>query len=127
MPLNPHTTYSAIDLSQIGEICWLDIPIKDSKRALPFYQDVFDWECKDAEGEVSREPGVLKRFFFSKGKTNGCFQLVEPENFVAPSLTPLNENKERWAVITSFAVEGIDDTLAKVERAGGNVYQYVFP
>jgi hypothetical protein len=104
----------------------LEIPIKDSHRALPFYRDVFGWDCKE-DGQVAGDPGVLKRFFFSRGNTNGCFLLVEPPNFLAPSLAPSNEKKERWAVITTFAVENIGDTLAKIERAGGNVYLYVCP
>ncbi|KAH8704108.1 Glyoxalase/bleomycin resistance protein/dioxygenase [Talaromyces proteolyticus] len=111
------------DPCRFGEVCWLEIPVKDPSRALPFYREVFGWDCKD-EGLDSKDPGVMKIFFFSSkgGNTQGCFMHVEPNNFLATSLAPMNENKERWAVTTTFAVASVDETLRKVEQSGGRVY-----
>lgn len=104
----------------------MEIPIKDPDRALSFYRGVFGWDCNEEGQDSPADPGVLKRYFFSSKtkSTNGCFIQVEPKNLLAPSLAPNNETKERWAVINSFAVENIDNTLDNIERIGGRVYWY---
>ena len=107
---------------KLGEICWLEIPVKDTNRAISFYREVFGWDCRD-EGQASDEPGVLKTYFFGKGNTHGCFLHVEPQNFLSQSLAPKNEDKERWALNIALNVDSVDAALPKIEQAGGTLYR----
>jgi predicted enzyme related to lactoylglutathione lyase len=104
---------------------WLEIPVTDINRARAFYEKVFGWTCQD-EGKDSKEPGVSKIYFFSKGGDfNGAFLVVDSEGLLAPAISPTGNGKDRWSVVTTFAVENVDAALQKVQDAGGKVYRYV--
>jgi predicted enzyme related to lactoylglutathione lyase len=105
---------------------WLEIPVKDLNRAKAFYEKVFGWTYKD-EGKDSNEPGVSKLYFFSKGDFNGAFLVVDSEELLAPAISPAGNGKDRWSVVTTFAVENVGAALQKVEDAGGKIYRYVCP
>ncbi|KAN0072945.1 Glyoxalase/Bleomycin resistance protein/Dihydroxybiphenyl dioxygenase [Elaphomyces granulatus] len=108
--------------SRVGQVVWLEIPVTDINRARAFYEKVFGWTCQD-EGRDSKEPGVSKLYFFSKGDFNGAFLVVDSEGLLAPAISPTGNGKDRWSVVTTFAVENVDAALQKVQDAGGKVYR----
>ena len=105
---------------------WLEIPVKDLNRAKAFYEKVFGWTYQD-EGKDFKEPGVSKLYFFSKGDFNGAFLVLDSEELLAPAISPAGNGKDRWSVVSTFAVENVNAALQKVEDAGGKIYRYVCP
>jgi predicted enzyme related to lactoylglutathione lyase len=110
-------TSESIDSSQTakyGQICWLQIPVTDSARAMAFYRHVLDWDCKD-----ECLPGPLSHIkqinFFSKGSLNGAFATVEPEDLIKVA----RDSSTKQSVLASYTVASIEETLEKVQKAGG--------
>jgi uncharacterized protein len=94
-----------------GTLNYLEIPAKDLDQSASFYEDVFGWR-------VDRHPAVAvvegydqtsyPEFVDSSGHVGGGFVLGRE-----PSRTP--------GLLPSIAVDSIDDTLAAVVAAGGEV------
>jgi len=63
--------------------------------------------------------GVL---LFSHGCTHGSFVKVSSENFLSPALHPNNPDKARVAVRVTMSVDSVDESLEKIEKAGGKLY-----
>ena len=60
---------------------------------------------------------------FNKGHTNGGFVKVEPEDFLSAALHPNNdEKKKKLSVRNTVTVDSVDESLKKVEEAGGKLY-----
>jgi hypothetical protein len=108
--------------SRVGQAVWLEIPVKDLNRAKAFYEKVFGWTYQD-EGKDFKEPGVSKLYFFSKGDFNGAFLVLDSEELLAPAISPAGNGKDRWSVVSTFAVENVNAALQKVEDAGGKIYR----
>jgi len=102
---------------KLGEICWLEIPVLDSARAIAFYTAIFDWEC-DARGVPGPLPTIKQIDFFRKGSLNGAFATVDPKDLAK---TTEEHSPSKQSVIASFAVPNVQETLDKVEKAGGKV------
>lgn len=110
----------------------------NAKRAIRFYRDVFQWDIDD-EGYDQQVEGVERVHFFSKGNFRGSFQLVSEEQFFnmseafagalsGESNGGRKEQQRRGpllGVMSTFAVEDMDETLEKIVDRGGRVFQYV--
>jgi len=100
-----------------GTITWVEIPAIDLTRVQTFYNTVFGWNTTTPE--AMPDHGVL---LFTHGSTHGSFVKVSPENFLSPALHPNNPDKARLAVRVTMLVESVDESLEKVEKAGGKLY-----
>jgi uncharacterized protein len=65
------------------------------------------------------DQGVL---LFSHGSSHGSFVKVSSENFLSPALHPDNADKARITVRVTMAVDSVDESLEKIEKAGGKLY-----
>lgn len=93
----------------------------DVPRAAGFYKAVLDWECPSvAQGTPSPLTPAKSAHPFRRGLLNGAFLLVDQVPSVADSSNP-----GRTGPVATFGVANIDDTLAKVQKAGGKVFLYV--
>lgn len=103
-----------------GQICWYEVPVTSVSRAFAFYSSVLGWNCSDLEGTPS--PGAYAKsvHMFNKGNLNGAFLLMPHENGVA-NVTDLGP-PEQNVPVTTFMVESIEETIKKVEAAGGKVH-----
>lgn len=59
---------------------------------------------------------------FNKGHTNGGFVKVEPEDFLSAALHPNNDEKKKLSARNTTTVDSVDESLKKVEEAGGKLY-----
>lgn len=61
---------------------------------------------------------------FNKGRTNGGFVRVAPEDFLSAALHPQNGDggKKKLSVRNTITVDSVDETMKKVEEAGGELY-----
>jgi predicted enzyme related to lactoylglutathione lyase len=64
-------------------------------------------------------PGVQKLYFFQKGHLHGAMHLMEKD---AQVLNVDKTNPAALAVLPTFCVKSIEDTLAKAEDNGGKTH-----
>jgi len=96
-----------------GQICWLEVPVSDLARAAAFYKAVLGWECDaSAEGKPSTLPTAKTVHFFSKGVMNGAFLVMADGGAVGCDV-------KRPGAVATFMVDGIEESLSKVEAQGG--------
>ncbi|KAK3374687.1 hypothetical protein B0H63DRAFT_496116 [Podospora didyma] len=117
------------DRPALGEICWVEVPVTNVGRAVSFYRAVLGWQTEDAkptpdatadEKPPSPVPGIDIVHFFSKGRLNGAFVKVSDESSLA--LVADEENPHKMPPLAYYLVESVDETLKKVELAGGRVH-----
>lgn len=84
-----------------GALCWNELGTTDLDASAAFYTQLFGWEAQPFEN--SPEPYLVIR---NKGRGNGGIRPVMP-----PDAPP------HWAVY--FAVESLEDALARVQQLGG--------
>lgn len=129
-PTNPQNP-----TQQHGTICWLEIPVVSAARAAAFYAAVFGWECDPPPGPSTtggRPPppsppangSSATVHVFRKGGgrglgLSGAFIQV-PEDRLIRAWDA--DSPGRTAVLTTFAVESIEGTLARVEEMGGRAH-----
>ncbi|KAI9167283.1 hypothetical protein HJFPF1_03409 [Paramyrothecium foliicola] len=111
-------------IQALGQICWLEVPVQDSKRAQKFYTDIFGWESLSStdaeEAAVVARPGIRSMQFFRKGEQlNGAFIQVNEENHIANYRA---DNQHAVSVLASFCVENCAKILEKVVRLGGKTH-----
>lgn len=106
-----------------GQICWYEVPVTSVSRAFAFYSSVLGWDCSDLEGTPSPGNYAKSVHMFNKGHLNGAFLLIPNENGVThvTNLGPPEQN----VPVTTFLVESIEETIKKVEAAGGKVHMLV--
>lgn len=102
------------------------MPCNDISRVVSFYTTVLGWESADPASSPSL-PGAMEGtdavHMFKTGKLSGAFvKMSKPEGVatVADAAHPA-----KTAVLASFFVASIEETLKKVEDAGGRVHVYV--
>jgi predicted enzyme related to lactoylglutathione lyase len=105
-----------------GQICWFEVPVTSVSRAAAFYTAVLGWNC-DVEAKPSPAVGISSVHMFSKGALHGAFLLVADEDAVAKIADP--KRPEVSGPVATFMVSNIDETLKKVEAAGGKSHMYV--
>ncbi|MCR8843538.1 VOC family protein [Paenibacillus sp. SC116] len=96
------TNYRAAD-----EICWLDLKSANIAAAQTFYQAVLSWHFKE-EAWSNR---MYTTIYVSNGKLGGFTDLNA-------SIFPLG-TKPHMSIY--MAVDNVDQTVAKVEEAGGTI------
>jgi uncharacterized protein len=96
----------------MNRIVHFEIPVKDIKRAVNFYKNVFGWEISEWKGldmeywmvmtapKDSKEPGINGGMLLRKGD--------EPQ-----------EGAGANAFVCTVQVESIDDVISKIENEGG--------
>jgi predicted enzyme related to lactoylglutathione lyase len=84
---------------QQGDLCHLEIPVKDVERAKAFYGEIFGWKFQPV-------PEMSYTLFQSPGNVVGG-------GFFTP------DEKTPDKVINYFAVESIDKTAERLTRFGG--------
>ena len=109
----------AENANMYGQICWFEVPVTSVTRAAAFYSSVLGWECPDLEGKPSPSGREKSIHMFSKGNLHGAFQLMEEDGVakVAGAGTP-----EKSVPVATFMVESIEETIKKVEAAGGKLH-----
>ncbi|HEX6588301.1 MAG TPA: VOC family protein [Longimicrobiales bacterium] len=93
---------------------WIEIPALDLERAKSFYAAILDVELQEFDA------GELRFAFFpmQEGAANGTGALVHHPTMYRPS---------HDGALVYFAVRDIEAVLARVERAGGRVFQHRKP
>ncbi|KAH7321483.1 hypothetical protein BKA65DRAFT_81983 [Rhexocercosporidium sp. MPI-PUGE-AT-0058] len=112
---------SANASSIAGSITWTEIPATDMSRVQKFYAEVFGWTY-DGMAPILDANGSPRFVMFNKGSTNGGFVKVEPEDFLSAALHPQNGEKRKLSVRNTITVENVDESLKRVEEAGGEAY-----
>ena len=102
------------------------MPCTDIARVASFYNTVLGWKSPDPASNPPL-PGAMEGtdavHMFSNGKLNGAFvKMSKPEDVatVADAAHPA-----KAGVLASYLVASIEETLKKVEEAGGRVHVYV--
>lgn len=108
----------------VGQICWLEVPVKSAPRAAAFYSAVLGWKCPDPEkGTPAPSPGTESIHMFNCGRLTGAFTKMASDDGVASVADAANPG--RISVLATYMVESVDETLGKIEQAGGKVHLYV--
>ena len=91
----------------MNPISWLEVPVTDMKRAVDFYNAVFDWDLKVID------LGPLQMAWFPS----------DEKDYGAGGSLVLNENYTPGSVgiLVYFQCDDVEITLAKVDPAGGKV------
>ncbi|KAF3217136.1 hypothetical protein TWF191_008817 [Orbilia oligospora] len=92
--------------------CWVEIPVKDMKRALKFYGDAFGWTSHE-QGEAWYQ--IVQNEFKN---LNGALRLVTEEEHVAGTAA-------RHTMKPFIGLHSIKEPLAKVREAGGEIIKSV--
>ena len=87
-------------------INWFEIPAINFKRAINFYEKVFDLKLKICEYETE------KMAFFPEKKFSNCGMISQAKDFI-PSADGV--------VIYFDATDKIDELITKVRTAGGSI------
>jgi predicted enzyme related to lactoylglutathione lyase len=110
-----------------GTICWYEIPVTDVSRASAFYSAVLGWSCNSPEGTPAPGGYAKSVHMFNKGtgpgSLNGAFLLVHEGKGVA-NVTEMGPDRQ-GVPITTYVVESIEETVKKIETAGGKVQMSV--
>jgi len=85
-----------------NRLCYFEFMVGDTAKAQEFYGKVFDWKF----AEYDNMPGYIS---IDTGTEPSGGMMKKPENIPANALG------------VYFYVESIDDTLAKVTEAGGQI------
>ncbi|KAF4949744.1 hypothetical protein FGADI_8682 [Fusarium gaditjirri] len=97
----------------LGQICWLEVPVRDVARAKAFYIELFGWEFV-TEPQKAVGDCVKSMHFFNKGKTlHGAFLEHDEEHHV------INNNPDKpgaLPVLPTLYVLDCEETLAKAMR-----------
>lgn len=85
-----------------NHLCHFEFMVSDSEKAKQFYGKVFDWEFKV-------DPGMANYTMIDAGKEPGGGIMNKPDT--AP----------HHALSVYFCVDSVEETMAKVAEAGGQV------
>ena len=95
-------------------VVWFEIPAADLARARRFYDAIFDIETQEFDA------GELRFGFFpmKEGGVNATGALVHHPDMYRPS---------HDGALVYFGVQDIEAVLARVEAAGGRIFQHRKP
>ncbi|KAL4725248.1 hypothetical protein ACLX1H_007395 [Fusarium chlamydosporum] len=100
----------------LGQICWLEVPVREVPRARKFYTELFGWEFVE-EPQKTVGDCIKSMHFFNKGKTlHGAFlELDEAYHTInhdpaRPGALPL---------LPTLCVSDCQETLDKANVIGG--------
>jgi predicted enzyme related to lactoylglutathione lyase len=108
----------------VGQLCWLQVPVRDISRAQKFYSEILGWESlgssTDDQALIDAAPGVTGRRFFRKGDLlNGSFVLVGETHHVANYDA---HNQHAVPFLPTFCVADCALTLERVAALGGRTH-----
>jgi uncharacterized protein len=92
----------------MNRVTHFDLYADDPERAKKFYSEAFGWKFKKWEGESSMNYWLITTGPDMEPGINGGMSLREKEWMKGASI---------WAV--TIGVKNIDESIAKVEKAGG--------
>ena len=98
---------------QSGSLYLMRIPAVNIYRAQVFYTEVFGWTFKRMDPARNGYP----RSFFQKGNLRG-YMTETPPNQISSAICGYRPG---------YSVSSIDETAAKIIRAGGKASEYVDP
>lgn len=101
-------------LVEANPVVWFEIPAADLERAMKFYGEILDVELQPLDLEELR----FAFFPMQEGGVNAAGALVHHPTMYRPS---------RDGALLYFAVTDIEAVLARVEDAGGRIYQHRKP
>jgi predicted enzyme related to lactoylglutathione lyase len=88
-----------------GKICYLEIPTNDLARSIEFYQSVFAWKVRTrGDGSTAFDDGV--------GEVSGAWVKGRAAS-------------SQVGLLLYIMVDEIEDTVARVKAAGGDIVQPV--
>lgn len=88
-----------------GSLCWNELACQDTEKALPFYQQLFDWRTETMDFGNTK----YTNFFKDDVHVGGMLQMTEE----------WGETPSHW--MTYFSVGDCDKSAADVEALGGKV------
>ncbi|WP_374200798.1 VOC family protein [Streptomyces bambusae] len=92
-----------------GTPCWIDLMVPDQQAAIDFYADLFGWQ-----GEVGPAEAGGYAVCELKGKpVAGIMAAMNPDGSTPDPMPPA-----AWT--TYLATDDVDETLAAIDKAGGN-------
>jgi uncharacterized protein len=102
---------------KMDKVWHFEIPVDDATRAKEFYRSAFEWELNDQDmgggniytTVITTPVDEKTQFPTEPGAINGGLFQRTPDTPTTPVIT--------------IGVDGIDDTLKKVEAGGGTVVQ----
>lgn len=100
----------------LGQICWLEVPVRNVDRAKQFYGDIFSWNFSLEPGQAVGDC-IKSMHFFDKGQTLHGALLEVDEHYQVINNVP--DRPGALAVMPTFCVEDCEKTLEKVASAGG--------
>lgn len=140
--LTNSTSFPLQKQPQTGPLCWLEIPVLSTTRAAAFYSAIFGWDCdttttttttnhndtfmSESDQDQDQDPNITTpppiQMFRCGGSTSslrGAFIQVPEECLVQ---TWDAERPCMMAVLTTFSVQSIEETLEMVVEMGGRVH-----
>lgn len=91
-------------------VCWFEIPVKDMKRAVTFYEKIFD--CQLELHQIEEFDMAWFPFDHEKGGASGS--LVKSNELYQPS---------DKGVVVYFSSEDVNIEISRVKAAGGQMLQ----
>lgn len=117
---------------QHGTICWLEIPVLSATRAASFYTAVLGWECTPSHSSsstaMSTSPSAAAVHMF-RGGCNSPASALQGAFIQVPEgclIRAWEAHSPEMAVLTTFAVGSVEETLRRVAVMGGRVHSCVF-
>jgi uncharacterized protein len=95
-------------VNEPGTLTWNDLATNDTEAASKFYSGLFDWSIDELVTGGGPRYWSISHEGSAGGRNGGMRELSREEEGVPPN----------WAAY--FAVESVDDTLAKAQQLGGS-------
>ena len=100
----------------MNRVVHFEIHAKDLDKAQKFYQDVFGWDINDLGPQMGNYRMV------TTGKDEPGAQWTGINGGITPRMGEAPKGGEPVnSFVCTMEVENIDDTLAKIEKAGGTI------
>jgi predicted enzyme related to lactoylglutathione lyase len=100
----------------MNRVVHFEIHAKDQDKVQKFYEDVFGWEFQNMGAQMGNYRLIITGKDEAGSQYSGINGGMNPREGNLPAEgTPVN------AFVCTISVENIDDTLAKIEAAGGTL------
>jgi hypothetical protein len=98
----------------MNRVIHFEISARDLDKMQKFYQDIFGWDIKDYGPQMGNYRGIMTGSDTPGSDWKGIDGGMNPREGALPSAEqPIN------AFVCTIEVENIDETLKKIEQAGG--------
>lgn len=103
----PRATIGAQRVNEPGTLTWNDLATNDVEAAIPFYEGLFGWKFEELDTGDAPSYWSIEHAGGAGGRNGGMRELTPEEEGIPPN----------WAAY--FAVESVDEGLAKAKELGG--------